>query len=382
MEPLAYTLEDLRGVGRVELELRPNQRAYVFFGSNGVGKTKCLEGLFQYWFFTRKGFDSISFDTKNIIFAIGKSLVAGVYKYKSYQIKVESSIEDEIRFFITENNESKLECNFPVVFLGAGKRGHIEEKIVNSELLGNFKERKKRYFERIEKSMLDNFSSLGMDMGLEQWIVTIAHAANPFQVQEDNRRIEIDILLQLLHKVDSRFDPTFLTIDGNNNVSIKVNGIITKIRDLSTGFASLLKIFQAIISGYGFFTNETDLANVKGVVFIDEIESHLHVEWQSKIIPLLKELFPNTTFYIATHSPIILSQLEEGEAYRLEKQADGVVRATIIEAPNRKTIFDVLNDGLNLNLNTSKIQRTTPESQSEAKRRMLELLEQDNEVAQ
>jgi recombinational DNA repair ATPase RecF len=43
MTEITYTLEDLRGVGCVELALRPDQRAYVFFGSNGVGKTKCFD---------------------------------------------------------------------------------------------------------------------------------------------------------------------------------------------------------------------------------------------------------------------------------------------------------------------------------------------------
>lgn len=382
MTELTYTLEDLRGVGRVELELRPDQRAYVFFGSNGVGKTKCLEALFQYWFFKYK----------ETLYTINeKNEIIGIVSSDMFLVnKISLNKEDTLCFnyiHLENKNIKKGSINVirdhtkPIVFLGAGKRGHIDKEIVNSDLFGDFELRRDRYIKRLYQGMKDDFPSLGMDMELEKWIVTIAHAANPFQAQEDNRRIEIDTLLQLLNQVDSRFDPAFLTIDGNNNVSIKVDGVITKIRDLSTGFASLLKIFQTIISGYGFFTNSTDLANVKGIVFIDEIESHLHVEWQSKIIPLLKRLFPNTTFFVATHSPIVLSQLEEGEAYRLEKQADSVVRATIIKAPNQKTLFDVLNDGLNLDLNESKIKRTTPQSQSEAKRRMLELLE-ETEVAQ
>ena len=109
---------------------------------------------------------------------------------------------------------------------------------------------------------------------------------------------------------------------------------------LSTGYVSIIKIFQEIIAAYGgwtdveFFpkiiadydgwTNTTYLQNVEGVVFIDEIESHLHAEWHAKIIPILKEFFPNTTFYIATHSPLIVSTTEEGEAYNLVKNGDYV----------------------------------------------------------
>ena len=41
-------IKDLRGVGDVELNLDDTKRVFVFFGSNGVGKTKTLEALFLF----------------------------------------------------------------------------------------------------------------------------------------------------------------------------------------------------------------------------------------------------------------------------------------------------------------------------------------------
>ncbi|MGB5597594.1 MAG: hypothetical protein WBM66_02670, partial [Thiothrix litoralis] len=38
-------LEDVQGVGTIELDLEPGKQAYVFIGANGVGKTKLLEAL-------------------------------------------------------------------------------------------------------------------------------------------------------------------------------------------------------------------------------------------------------------------------------------------------------------------------------------------------
>ncbi|MES2944635.1 MAG: AAA family ATPase, partial [Pseudomonadota bacterium] len=210
---------------------------------------------------------------------------------------------------------------------------------------------------------------------LEEWFVTLAQSANPYQKQEDNRKVEIDTLLQLLHQVDGRFDPTFLQIAGDNRVSLKVHDQITELRHLSSGFASLLKMLQAIISGYANFTNEVQLAHVKGIVLIDEIESHLHVEWQSKIVLLLKKLFPNTTFFIATHAPLVLTQLEEGEAYQLRRdENDGVVRSHLITAPNKQALVDVLREGFGVDVNALKRERMSPESQALAKKRLLELI--------
>ena len=49
-----------------------------------------------------------------------------------------------------------------------------------------------------------------------------------------------------------------------------------------------------------------------------------HPKWQYKFIPLLKEFFPKTTFYIATHSPVIISTTDEGEAYELIRDGANV----------------------------------------------------------
>ncbi|MEM8527108.1 MAG: AAA family ATPase [Bacteroidota bacterium] len=52
-----------------------------------------------------------------------------------------------------------------------------------------------------------------------------------------------------------------------------------------------------------------DFLNGSGVVLIDEIEAHLHPNWQRKIIPLLRKLFPNIQFFITTHSPQVIASV-------------------------------------------------------------------------
>jgi predicted ATP-binding protein involved in virulence len=84
---------------------------------------------------------------------------------------------------------------------------------------------------------------------------------------------------------------------------------------------------------------------------IDEIESHLHISWQSKIIDLFKDLFPNTIFYITTHSSLILSQLVEDEVYKLEINYEGIVRSKSIVSPGKAAFIDILKDGFDVDLN-------------------------------
>lgn len=60
--------------------------------------------------------------------------------------------------------------------------------------------------------------------------------------------------------------------------------------------------------------------NLEGIVLIDEIETHLHIELQRKIMPILIELFPNIQFILTTHSPFILNSMNNTVVYDLETQ--------------------------------------------------------------
>lgn len=52
------------------------------------------------------------------------------------------------------------------------------------------------------------------------------------------------------------------------------------------------------------------LQKTPGVVLIDELDLHLHPKWQSMIVSVLTEAFPNVQFIATTHSPIILSSVQ------------------------------------------------------------------------
>ena len=58
----------------------------------------------------------------------------------------------------------------------------------------------------------------------------------------------------------------------------------------------------------------------EGIVLIDELETHLHVELQRKILPFLTEFFPRIQFIITTHSAYILNSISYACIYDLEKQ--------------------------------------------------------------
>ena len=44
----------------------------------------------------------------------------------------------------------------------------------------------------------------------------------------------------------------------------------------------------------------------RGVLFMDEPEVSLHVEWQQRLIGLIRELNPNVQIVLTTHSPAMI----------------------------------------------------------------------------
>ena len=62
--------------------------------------------------------------------------------------------------------------------------------------------------------------------------------------------------------------------------------------------------------------------SLPGIVLIDEIETHLHLELQKNILPLLTAVFPNIQFIITSHSPFILNSIQNAVIYDLENHIE------------------------------------------------------------
>ena len=50
-----------------------------------------------------------------------------------------------------------------------------------------------------------------------------------------------------------------------------------------------------------------------GLVMIDEVDLHLHPQWQSEVVNRLKAIFPNCQFVVTTHSPFVVSNVKSYE---------------------------------------------------------------------
>lgn len=121
---------------------------------------------------------------------------------------------------------------------------------------------------------------------------------------------------------------SFKTVNRRNELIINTPSGDIYFEYLSSGFKSSLFIILGIIKDieYRFQTKLLKSEDYDGLVLIDEIELHLHPEWQGRICSILKELFPKAQFFITTHSPHVVQTALQGEVIALERKDGEVIQ--------------------------------------------------------
>ena len=101
---------------------------------------------------------------------------------------------------------------------------------------------------------------------------------------------------------------------------ILTQGKTFKFTEMSDGFAAVLEIIIDLILKMQRKDTLTRAYQQEGIVLIDEVETHLHLELQRLVLPLLTQLFPNIQFIVTTHSPFVLNSINNAVAFDLEHQ--------------------------------------------------------------
>ena len=91
--------------------------------------------------------------------------------------------------------------------------------------------------------------------------------------------------------------------------------------ELSAGFQAVLSIVANIFEWIEGTRQEGERVASKatGTVLIDELDLHLHPEWQFTLRDGLSNIFPNIQFIVTTHSPHLLSSAKENEVIVMDR---------------------------------------------------------------
>lgn len=87
------------------------------------------------------------------------------------------------------------------------------------------------------------------------------------------------------------------------------------LEELSSGYQSILSTIFCIFDWIEGTNEGKDMLvkNAEGTVLIDELDAHLHPEWQLTIRDSLESLFPKLQFIITTHSPHLIASAKSKE---------------------------------------------------------------------
>ena len=131
---------------------------------------------------------------------------------------------------------------------------------------------------------------------------------------------------QIKSILDVKYDSTLFR--QNDKVMIYVDG--GEVKELSTwssGYRSVLSIVYNIYKQFGesYSTSNQVMGfdKIVGVVFIDEIDLHLHPVWKINIIDRLKRVFPDILFIFTTHDPLVLKGCGKGEVLLVSRDKYG-----------------------------------------------------------
>lgn len=302
-------IEGVGGIESLSLELHDNMN--LVCGPNGIGKTTLLEVISHIFF---NGNTQIL--KRNV--GMKKSIIS---------VEIENNGKNESK--VIEFDTFAPEKNTSITSFHQYASGVITFKtarIFNYQTLQAVSKDINK-----EQNNLWNEAKLGINLNeIKNWFVNrylySAHkdALKPEQISN------LELAKKCFSILDNSF--TFSKVDAATN-EILINTINGEIyyEYLSSGFKSIISILFGIIKEieYRFTDPRINAVDFKGIILIDELELHLHPEWQGKIVDILLEVFPNAQFIVSTHSPHIIQAASPNQIIALERIENKVVQRNL-----------------------------------------------------
>lgn len=232
------------------------------------------------------------------------------YRYRHSQIH-------EIEHYFNELGYMNSHENIDLVVTGIG---NLSENIQASKVTFNFfpAHRQSQITASTNTTDLNQYintakheysSKLGQF--LEQYLLNIK-IEKSLALSEEQDTDHADQIDEWFTKFDE--DLKFLFEDSTTqlkfNYKLRKFSLLQSYREFT--FQSLSSGFTAIFDIYSDLLMRSRLLNIlpnelNGVVLIDEIDAHLHISLQKKILPFLSQSFPEIQFIVSTHSPFVIT---------------------------------------------------------------------------
>lgn len=309
----------------IDIPIDSNEKKHLIItGKNGSGKTSLLVALVEFF--------QIIQDDKTLSFLDIESSL-NHWKDALHSINADNASES-VTLRIKENlkmYQHSYDKTFGQINLKFNTLKRISEKISSCFFLFAFYAANRKTevnppknpekpnlspVKKIKDSKQGEFLKFLVDLKIQE-----ALARNEKQIAEADKIKEwFDNFEQLLSEI---FEGSKVTLNFNYkdySFTINQDGREFGFNELSDGYSAIIDIIADLILKMQTPNSLTRAYEKEGIVLIDEIETHLHLELQRLILPMLTRVFPNIQFIVTTHSPFVLSSIPNAVAYDLEKK--------------------------------------------------------------
>ena len=182
-----------------------------------------------------------------------------------------------------------------------------------------------------------------------------------------------DPQLEAVRKTIERFLPDFTNLIVRRNplrMEVTKKDKIVTVNQLSDGEKCLIAMLGDLARRMAIANPQNpDPLTGTGVIIIDEIDLHLHPQWQRFVVPKLLEVFPNCQFFISTHSPNIITHVQPESLHFMEQTEMGIKFHPVQESYG-KNVDRILEDLMGL-------ETTRPQEIAEALKDIYEQISQN-----
>jgi len=313
-------INELRNLKNLDIKLDTNKPVnLIITGKNGSGKTTLLNAIFENLLILTQDFRDIKKEEEDI-----KTLKEEIENHKSIRSDIDLLKKDLTNL---ENEYAKcwnaIELSFPdyTSFYNSVKEGNLllayyrdnrvpEFKLVNSPAKPDFS------ITNWEENKLSQFLNMLVDYKIQAALAS--NEGNNADAEYIKGWFdEFERMLQQLFEDDNlKLEFNY----SNYTFTINTGGKSFMFTQMSAGYNAALDIIADLVFKMQHEDKIVRAYDMAGIVLIDEIETHLHLELQKKILPLLTTFFPNIQFIVTTHSPFVLNSQKNTVAYDLEHQ--------------------------------------------------------------
>lgn len=305
-----------------EVDIPINGKNLIVTGPNGSGKTSFLKNLHNkaILLIKERALADLPSTRAQLAGAIqrqtGYVLGTSMHEHNASYIKSTeeriSNIESGIQFEIQNAEELSQSVNEKTAIISFFESNRSANITHSNTAIGVEAEK--------ERAKTQNILKPGTN--LEQHLVNLKNRRS-LALSEDNDK---DLAASIQSWLDE-FENSLKTLMEDESTHLEFNSGSLKFtikqntkpsytfQSLSSGYLAILDIYSDLIMQSEYFSiPQTELS---GLVFIDEIDAHLHVSLQRKILPFFEKSFPGIQFIVSTHSPFVLTSVQNAVIFDL-----------------------------------------------------------------